>query len=802
MLKKYTVFVLSLALLIFADTNRQNRMAYADGNPIPAKSFVLSKDGKTDYIIVLPAEPTAVEQTAAQELKEHLDSVTGADFAVVSESDVKATQPQLVVGNSKRVKELLPDLDVEKIPYDGIVVKSVGNNIVLIGHPQRGTLYAVYSFLEETVGVRWWTSTESFIPKKPTLEIPEQNIEYAPKLIYRHTTYKDANDPLFAVRSKRNGSTPKITPKYGGHLQFFHFVHSFYALLPPKRYFDKHPEWYSEIDGQRKHEGATPNAGVQLCLTNDEMRAELTKNALTGLRRNPNAKFISVSQNDGNGGYCTCVNCKAVDDEEGGPTGSLIRFVNKVAEDVEKEFPDVWVETLAYTYTRKPPKFVRPRQNVVIRFCTYEGSFIQPIDNGEQNTELRKDIQDWSEIADNLFIWDYTVNFSAYMLPHPNHRVLAPNIQFYVEHNSIGIFAQGDVFCAAGDFVRMKTWVLSKLMWNPSLDAEKLFDEFLTGYYGPKYGPMLKEYQRILHDQAEQSGISLGIYRPATRDWINFDTWLKLVESLGNFEVCDESEFYKRFERECLPIRLVTLNEFYRFKRRWELSGKPVEGTIFEDPHKLLDTFFNGCKEHGVTAFRENHRVQPFDSIEPNMRARFGYPAAPPEFCKDLPRSSWFEIQSGDFELYELGEQLFAITDEQASDKRAVKMPGDHSRWLATHRFDDSILGLAPTNPQTEGEPLYRLYAAVRCDAEADIQGRAMSFGVFDHATKKTVVSRGPAVGSVRSLRYRWVSMGVIPLHPKPDYWNDPLVFWFAPPRRPGEVDAVYLDRIVVIREQ
>ena len=756
---------------------------------VTAQSLVLSKDGKTEYVIVLPAEPTAVEQTAAKELKEHLDSVTGADFAVISESDAKTSQPQILVGNSKRVKELLPKIDITKIPYDGIVIKSVDKNLVLVGHPQRGTLYAVNTFLEDAVGVRWWTSIESFLPKKPTLEIPVQNVEHAPHLIFRETSYRDATDPVFATRLRCNGNRARITPEYGGHHQFYHWVHSFFPLLPPGKYFDKHPEWYSEINGQRNHERA------QLCLTNDKMRAELTKNAIEGLRKNPDATFISISQNDW-AGYCTCEKCKAVDDEEGGPSGTLIRFVNNVAEDIEKEFPNVWVETLAYQYTRKPPKLVKPRKNVVIRFCTIECSFVQPLGEGEQNKALREDIQGWNKIVDSLFVWDYTVNFSAYMLPHPNHRVLAPNVRFFVDHSVIGLYEQGDSYCAAGDFVRMKAWVLSHLMWNPSLDENKLYDEFLNGYYGPKYGPMLKEYLKILHDRAEQSGVYLRCFMTSTNGWLDYLTWVKASFSLAIKEDDFEKDvFFKRYERETLPILLVLLKGYYAFQRQAQLTGTFLEGSPIASPPNefasALDMFFNLCKEHNVKAYRERDTPKLFADFEANLRAQFGPSAAPPEFCKNLPKTSWFDVQEFEFYVNTAESIAFRVDDEKASNKRAVRMPGDHNRWATRYALDD--WGTAQS--QTDGEQRYRLYAAVRCDAKDGIEGPAMSLGIYDYENRKSVVSKTLSVANIRGPEYHWIDVGTLTLRPQ-------LSFWFAPPKRPGEVDAVYIDRIVAVREQ
>ena len=765
-----------------------------------AESLTLSKDGKTDYVIVLPETPTAVEQTAAKELKLHLDEVTGADFPIAKETDVNTAKPQIVIGNSKRLKALLPDLDVQKIPYDGIVIKTVGNNLILVGHPQRGTLYAVYSFLEDTVGVRWWTATESYIPKKPTLEIPPQNVEYAPKLIYREAYYHDPlRDGVFASRMKCNGHTVRVSPEYGGRHHFFHFVHSFFPLIPPDKYFAQHPEWYSEINGQRKHDHA------QLCLTNDEMRAELTKNAIEGLRKNPNATYISISQNDWRG-FCTCAKCKAVDDEEGSHAGTLIRFVNQVAEDIEKEFPDIWVETLAYQYTRKPPKLVKPRKNVVIRLCTIECCFFQPLGDGEHNKSLREDIQGWSKIADSLFIWDYTVNFSAYMLPHPNHRVLGPNVQFFVDHNTIGLFEQGDAHCTAGDFARIKNWVLSQMMWDQTRDANKLYDEFLLGYYGPEAGPIVKEYLTLIHNRAEQAKVYLGCFRKSA-EWLDLATILKALALMEKAIAATSDETIRnRLRREKMPIDLVVLKDYHALRRKADLTGQSA--SLPPNPRALTEDFAARCAEFDVTRYWEwDGTGNMWDSglslknVLEEFRQKFvsDAPVAPPEFCKDLPKTSWFDLQNFDFTIGKIGEWTFMIDDEKASNKRAVKMPGNHREWATTYTFDSSILELVPPEPTTTElaavPPQYRLYAAVRCEAKEGVAGTVMTLGVYDRDEKKGVISKSLTAEEVCGSEYRWIDFGTLALRPGQH-------IWFAPPNRPDEVEAVYVDRVVIVRER
>jgi hypothetical protein len=562
-------------------------------------SFTLSNGGNAKYLIVLPDKPLPVETTAANKLKKYLDEVTNANFIIIHESEADITQPLLVVGNSSLAKTLLPEIDATELPYDGIVVKTTGKNIIMFGHPTRGTLYAVNTFLEEAVGVRWWTSTESYIPKAKKLQVPSLNIHQAPHLIYREAFYKDAfNDEAFAAQMKCNGDFSKITPEYGGYHKFQYFVHSFYPILPPGKYFEKHPEWYSQVNGKRVGQWA------QLCLSNDAMRNEFTKNVLDTLRNNPDMDFISISQNDCYGA-CQCEVCQTIVNEEGSESGPVIRFVNAVAEEIEKEFPDIWIETLAYQYTRKAPLKVKPRKNVVVRLCTIECSFSQPLDEGEQNKSLREDIEAWSKIADNLFVWDYVTNFTSYMLPHPNIHVLAPNIRFFINNNTIGLFEQGDFYCDAGDFVRMRNWVISRLMWNPALDENKLIEEFLCGYYGKKAAPYLQQYWDLLTNRVKESNVYLRCYMGDTADWLTVPTYIQAVSLMKKaIEVTKDEILRNRLRREEIPLKFVLLLENERFKLYEQENN--ISPLTPSNPEEALTGFMSLLKEFNVTMVRED----------------------------------------------------------------------------------------------------------------------------------------------------------------------------------------------------
>ena len=746
----------------------------------------LIKDGKTDFIIVLSDSPQPLEQTAATELKTYLDKITNINWTISSENDVLETESQILIGNSSRAKNFFPEIDMETIPYDGIEIHLKNNKLLLTGHQQRGTLYAVNTFLEDVLGVRWWTSTEQKIPSYNTFELHPLNISYAPKLIYREAFYMDAFDPIFATQMKCNGFNQNIAPEYGGHHRFAYFVHSFFSLIPPEKYFGEHPEWFSEIDGERRHEHA------QLCLANDEMRKELTKNAIDTLRKNPVAKFISISQNDCQG-FCTCEKCSQIAEEEGAQSGLLIRFVNQVAEEIEKEFPDVFVETLAYQYTREPPKYAQPRQNVVVRLCTIECSFVHPLTDGE-NRSFYDDMHGWSKIAKQLFIWDYVTNFSSYMMPHPNLRVLAPNIRLFVEHGAIGLFEQGDAYCTAGDFVRMRNWVISHLMWNPALDEKKLTEEFLAGYYGNKAAPILLEYFDTLLNRAESTGEHIGCFMETTDNWLDYETLCKATALFDQAidaairESGNDSEFVYRLRRERLPLEHVWLREYYKFERFAEAKGVRFVGPA--EPMQACIDFFDMCEKYGVKAYREYDTPEDFDEFKVNTFFRFGsLPTMSSEF-RNLAPDAWIDIQEYDFRTVNVKGWFSFIDDPAASNRRAVAMPGNHFEWAVSipARTNHPLFKNADMNTK------FKVIAYVRCDATAK-DGSAMTLGIYDKKENVAVAERTTTVSEIAGSRYQKIEFESLPL-------TQSMYIWFAPPKREGEVQAVYIDRVLLIREK
>jgi hypothetical protein len=541
-----------------------------------AHAMTIVESGAAKTVIVVAQDAPEPEQHAAAELAEFLQQITGAKFEIVSSAG--PGKLRVLVG-AQAAKFADPDFSTEGLGTDGIVIRTVGNNLLLAGGNPRGTLYAVYTFLEDYCGCRWWSSKVSTIPKRPTLKVESLDIRYVPPLEYRESFWFDAFDGDWAVRNKCNGHAARLDAKRGGKHIYQGFVHTFYPLIPPAKYFEQHPEWFSEINGKRTHERA------QLCLTNDQMRNELVKNLKEHLRNNPAATIASVSQNDWHGN-CRCSKCAAIDEKEGSPAGSLLHFINAVAADIEQEFPQVAISTLAYQYTRKPPKYVKPRDNVIVRLCSIECSFCKPLSD-ERNKAFRDDIVGWSKICNRLYIWDYTTNFRHYVMPHPNLRVLGPNVKFFVEHNVKGIFEQGAYQSYGAEMAELRAWVLAKLLWEPRRDGQKLIDEFIEGYYGAA-APHIKAYLGVTHDAVEASGDWLGCFSEHTAKFLSFETLSEGFKNLKAAEAAVHDDADLRFR-----VQVAELPVMYVFMLRWDEMRERAKaaGAAWPMPDSIQDAF-------------------------------------------------------------------------------------------------------------------------------------------------------------------------------------------------------------------
>jgi hypothetical protein len=508
------------------------------------REFTLFEDGRSDYTIVLGPGASESERWAASELQNWLGKISGVQLPI-RESLEPVGENEIVIGYNNRVRALLKEPSEKPADHDeSFCYRSLGSTILIWGGSQRGTMYGVMSFLERELGVRFYTPRVNIAPQKDRWAFTHLHHAEQPGLRVRNDFYYEAFDPVWAARNRINGAmTVREQP---GGVEGYWSVHTFYPLMPPAEFFAEHPEYYSLIDGKRTTERA------QLCLTNPDVLRIVTERIIRVMRENPQYLIYSVSQNDWSN-PCQCAACQAIVDREGSQSGPILWFVNQVADRVRNEFPNKFIGTLAYSYTRKPPRTLRPRTNVVIRFCSIECCFAHPFTECPENAEFVRDMDGWAAIAPHIYIWDYVVNFSHYVMPYPNFRVLQPNLRFFRDHSAIGVMEQAAYQSRGGEFAELRAYLLARLLWDPEADVEPVIDDFMYGYYG-RAGQHVRAYFDLLHAQlTPDTHIHLGL---APDDRLFTDAFVRDAEGIFDQaeRVADNEEIRRRVEMARLPV--------------------------------------------------------------------------------------------------------------------------------------------------------------------------------------------------------------------------------------------------------
>ncbi len=573
----------------------------------------LASGGKSDYAIVIPANASPSQERAGQELQRFLQEISGAQLPILRDDAETLAQVRkaIALGDNRLLRESGAEVDWKALGDEGFSIIPKPPHLFIVGSAKRGTLYGVYSFLEDDLGCRWYSSKVSFIPQRRTLTVKIAPRTETPAFEYREPYFTDAWDKDWAVRNRVNGTFPRLDESTGGKVSYGPFVHTFYALVPPQQYAKEHPEYYSLVNGVRDTEKG------QLCLTNPDVLRIATETVKRWIREMPNATIFSVSQNDWTN-PCECENCRRVVEEEGSQSGPVLRFVNALAEEIEKEYPDKLIDTLAYWYTEDPPRFVRPRRNVRVRLAPIGACFAHPFGTCEQNMKQFQNLQAWARITDQLYIWHYTTNFAHYLMPFPNFDELAQSLAIYRDNGVKGVFYQGNYSPGGGgEFNELRAWVLAKMMWNPDRNFWALVDDFLRGYYG-KAAPHLRRYIDLMHQPVREGKTETAdrrahvhIFDPPTAPYLRSELLEQAQRIFDSAEraVRNEPDVLARVQHARLWVEYTQLAQRIG---KWQVVGDRYAPGQDPETLRLREVVLEKIRRFGITNVEEWTPVQRF----------------------------------------------------------------------------------------------------------------------------------------------------------------------------------------------
>ncbi|WP_341214759.1 DUF4838 domain-containing protein [uncultured Wocania sp.] len=531
----------------------------------------LTENGTSNYEIVFLDKANQSQYESAEILQSYIKKISGVTLDLVAKEAQHSDKHKIYVGS------IIDD----SLKKEQIIIKEENKNLIINGGSDASVRYAVYHFLEDFLGCKWLSPETEYIPTSNALSLPLPiNYNYNPEIKTRTVHSKlFYENPDFANKQKvTQEAFPHYVPK--GR------VHTFHRFLPEEQFYKSHPEYYALRNGKR--------LPTQLCLTNTEV-LQIVKDSVRSLfQQYPQASVISVSSND-NTQYCTCDNCSKIDEEEGSHSGTMIRFVNEVA----KEFPNKTISTLAYQYTRKPCK-TKPLSNVLITLCSIECDRSAPIT--EKCTDFANDLRGWSQLTDNIRIWDYTTQFTNFLAPFPNVYSLQPNIQFFRDNHTKWVFEQHSH--NPSELFELRSYLMAKLLWNPDSNVDDIILEFTNAYY-QEAGPFVKEYIDTIHNEIQKHpDFFLFLYgdpSQAFNAYLNPELLKQYITFFDKAEkaVINKPQVLKRVKEARLGIDYATLEACRKnVSQQYRL-------TQTEYVSALLENFKNTCDTANITLMNE-----------------------------------------------------------------------------------------------------------------------------------------------------------------------------------------------------
>ncbi len=328
-------------------------------------------------------------------------------------------------GHCVTYRLILKQMDDPLEPSEAAIYRT-GSVINFEGSSEYALNHLIYSYLKERFHADW------YMPGK-----------------YGFTLSGTRNDPFLLNQDSVDYTLPfLLSYQYWGESPKWHtrmreirdrevkVAHYWHKILPPKKYFDEHPEYYALIDGERKP--------YQLCTTNLEVIDVMSKKVIEFFDNHPEAGVFSLSPEDAYN-FCECEHCRALDREAGSITDRLMVFFNAIAERVVEVYPDKKVAFYAYLNYTNPPVEVKPHPAVIPVICHTPWEFCHnhAITDPDcpANRQFKKICIRWCKLCDEVYMREYYGHFLWYGL-WPILHSIESDVAFFKRIGIKGIISE------------------------------------------------------------------------------------------------------------------------------------------------------------------------------------------------------------------------------------------------------------------------------------------------------------------------------------------------------------------------
>ena len=570
-----------------------------------------------EWTVVVSDAAIPSEKFAADEFCRLYQAATSTKLKQAASPSGKGA---IFIGESRSLRAHPFGFGVESLGEEGLRIRIANDAVLIAGGRPRGALYGVYEFFERYLGVRFLTTDHTHIPEGAAdTAIPFGDYQYVPPFSFRFSYYQEnLRDPGFAARLRVN-TIASADARFGGKTGQELISHSIATILPAAVYGKEHPEYFALFNGVRKLDNR--GGGPQVCSLNPAVIKIVGDAVERALNADPSLKNISVSQMD-NSDFCQCPDCSALSAAEGTTMAPHLVMVNAVADRIATRHPQVKVGTLAYDYTRKPPKAMKARPNVEIMLCSIECCTLHPLNDPTcaRNRTFGRELAEWKDRCDNIWIWNYNTNFRGYDLPFPNFNAIAKNVQFFLDNHVRGVFMQAAGDGLASEMSDLRNYVMARCLWRPTEDGWALVEEFCRLHYGASASPILA-YERFLHQNAEARGMHPDCFPVEGELGLNADVAQQIQPYFKEaLKLAPDDMIRRRAEKATIPAlrTLLSMTPLVYTNGLYRLNG----ATLGAD---TLDRYVALCQQFGLNMVGEGLPAEPY--FEELQELRKGLPA-------------------------------------------------------------------------------------------------------------------------------------------------------------------------------
>jgi hypothetical protein len=474
---------------------------------IQAAPLTLVKDGRPNATIVLQANAPEPLKAAATDLQKYVQKMSGVELPLTADgNDVPGTT--LNIG--KTVSSQASDLPDSKLNPETYAITQRGDDVYFCANYPSPTAFAVYSFLQDNLGVRWFA--------------PGDDWEYVPQLKNKNTLTVDVTNVVSVP-----GTSPRI---WSGHqwtpawktwewrnkaiisekVPRRNFQNNMFRIFPQSKYRMTHPEYYPLVSGKRWIPKDDKEADWWPCIGSPEVQRITVEHIQQWFKDHPSEDSFSLGMDD-IVKICEDPQCLAMDGHSDDLrkrnfSSRFYKFINIIAREIKTSNPDKFIGVLIYRIVLEPPVDVPKMEDNVFGYIAFDSCAEWYLPG--RKAAWMSNVQEWAKRMKHLSRYEY-FGLGTFA-PRVYHRSLAEQME--VDH-SLGF---------EGNYTEMYTflpqtapmaWALAQKQWHPKLKMDALLGEFYKKMYGPA-APTMKQYFDLMEK-------SWNINRPGHIGWVNMD---------------------------------------------------------------------------------------------------------------------------------------------------------------------------------------------------------------------------------------------------------------------------------------